>query len=245
MRGTLSLPNITGNFQEMPWPPRLISPNNKKRIRVPSRDTKLQGNLTQQALSCNLEHHKKNVLGIATEEGPNPDLSLTQATSYLSKALAPYAEVGFDTAQQLVEKASDYEVLIFPDVNTLDLKQLDALEKWIAQGGILVRFSGDAMAQRDMLPVATKMQMGVRALGGDITWEDAPTLESFPSTSPLSGLEIRDRLTIRKQLLADPAQLEEGTVWASLSDNTPFITARQIDNGFVTIIHTSADPSWF
>ena len=183
-------------------------------------------------------------VGIATEEGPNPDLSLTQATSYLSKALAPYADVGFDTAQQLIEKASDYEVLIFPDVNTLDLKQLDALEKWIAQGGILVRFSGDAMAQRDMLPVATKMQLGVRALGGDITWEDAPTLESFPSTSPLSGLEIRDRLTIRKQLLADPAQLEEGTVWASLSDNTPFITARQIDNGFVTVIHTSADPSW-
>lgn len=183
-------------------------------------------------------------VGIATKEGQNPDLSLTQATSYLSKALSPYAKVSFDTAQQLVEKTSSYEVLIFPDVNTLELRQLDALEKWIAQGGILIRFSGDAMAQRDILPVATKMQLGVRALGGDITWEDAPTLDAFPSTSPLYGLEIRDRLTIRKQLLADPALLDENYVWAFLSDNTPFITARQIDNGFVTVIHTSADPSW-
>ena len=187
----------------------------------------------------------EKVVGIATGESSEQNLSLNDSSYYLSKALQPYATVVLEPFSEMVENGLEkISVLIMPDISSAPPEALQKLEKWVNQGGVLLRFAGPSMSQKDMLPVPVPIQKGERVMGGGLTWEGTQKLSMFPENSPFSDLSVTNDITVRKQILARPLNSKTSSVWAQLEDGTPFITASQKKAGLVAMVHTTADPSW-
>lgn len=169
---------------------------------------------------------------------------------YVRRALAPYAElVEYETAD-LSQSISDTlkrrpTMLVTTDVGTVAGELGDAVAEWVDKGGILVRFAGPRLEKGgdDLLPVP--LRSGGRALGGALSWSTPQPLAPFAETSVFAGLEASDEVLVRRQVLADPAQLgAEVQVWARLKDGTPLVTAAKRGEGHLVLFHVTANPAW-
>lgn len=191
------------------------------------------------------DRHKKRVVGIAAEEDESDtSAALTQDATYIRKAIEPYTQLRFGTIIDLLEQKPS--MMILPDIAAIPSQTLNALEKWIDEGGVLLRFAGPNMTESMNTPylVPVPIRGGARALDGALSWENPLTLAEFPTTSPFYGLEIPQGITVKKQMLAEPVvDLDEKT-WATLEDGTPLITADKKGDGLIVLVHTTASPEW-
>lgn len=184
-------------------------------------------------------------VGIA-EAAENSDTApLANAGFYLRRALEPHAQITTDTIDALLKKP-DLSMIVLPDVGAMPSDTLNALEAWVKEGGLLLRFSGPNLSESQdelyLLPV--KLRAGGRALEGSLSWEKPQGILPFAEDSPLYGLDIPTDVRVRRQVLADPSQEMEGKVWARLEDGTPLITGMALERGSVVLIHTTATPDW-
>ena len=117
--------------------------------------------------------------------------------------------------------------------------------KWIDNGGVLVRFAGPHLAgatDDDLVPV--KLRRGGRILGGSLSWEKPQQLAGFSRDGPFAGMTVPNDVTVTRQVLAEPdAQLTDRT-WATLADGTPLVTAQRRGNGLLVLFHVTADTRW-
>lgn len=191
------------------------------------------------------DRHKKRVVGIAAEEDESDtSAALTQDATYIRKAIEPYTQLRFGTIIDLLEQKPS--MMILPDIAAIPSQTLNALEKWIDEGGVLLRFAGPNMTESMNTPylVPVPIRGGARALDGALSWENPLSLTEFPTTSPFYGLEIPQGITVKKQMLAEPVvDLDEKT-WAALEDGTPLITADKKGDGLIVLVHTTASPEW-
>jgi hypothetical protein len=81
-------------------------------------------------------------------------------------------------------------------------------------------------------------------LGSALAWETPLGLAPFPQDSPFAGIALPGDVSVRRQILAEPMSLNEAQVWATLSDNSPLVTARPRGRGLVVLFHVSAGPDW-
>lgn len=187
---------------------------------------------------------RKRKVGISSPAQKELSAPLIESSYYIKRALEPFADITINEIGALIK--DDMAVIIMPDIAAMPAQILNDLEKWVANGGLLLRFAGVNMAKAQseqfLLPVI--LRSGGRALSGTLSWEDEQNIADFPEDSPLYGLDIPDDITIKQYILADPAQDLDGKIWASLSDGTPFITAKPHGKGLITLIHTSANTSW-
>jgi hypothetical protein len=51
-------------------------------------------------------------------------------------------------------------------------------------------------------------------------------------------------MTVSRQLLADPASLGTASVWATLTDGTPLVSAAPLGQGRIVLFHVTADADW-
>ncbi|HRQ62173.1 MAG TPA: hypothetical protein PLO23_11815, partial [Alphaproteobacteria bacterium] len=185
------------------------------------------------------ESFQRRSVGIAAPEDKADKAPLIEASYYLRRALEPYADLTFDTPQALVDKGAS--MIIMPDVGAMALPAMNALDGWVKQGGLLLRFAGPVMAENvgtlQLTPVP--LRGGGRALDGSLTWENPLKIKEFAIESPFLGLEIPKDVSIRQQVLADPSGSLEGRIWATLEDGTPLITAAQHGKGLLVMVHTS------
>jgi len=168
--------------------------------------------------------------------------SLTDAGYYIRRALEPYADIEAGSLPELLEK--DLPVIVLPDVGAMPPDELDALEGWVREGGLLIRFGGPNMTQGENFLTPLSLRRGDRAMEGSLSWEKPAKLAPFPQSSPYFGLEIPEDLAINRQLLAQPEPELERKSWAALEDGTPLITADNMDDGMIVLIHTTATPEW-
>lgn len=162
---------------------------------------------------------------------------------YIERALAPYASLQRGGGGALIDARA--QALILPDSGQLSPAERSALEAWIERGGLLVRFAGPRLASAEtdaLLPV--RLRPGVRSLGGALAWERPLTVGEFPQDSPFAGVAAPNDVSVRRQVLADPISLLEARVWASLSDNSPLVTARARGRGLIVLFHVNATPDW-
>ena len=112
------------------------------------------------------------------------------------------------------------------------------------RGGLLVRFAGPRLANAsdDLLPV--RLRPGARSLGGALAWEQAQGLAPFADDSPFAGLSPPADVHVRAHVIAEPISLEQASVWASLSDGAPIVTAAPRGDGLIVLFHVSAGPVW-
>jgi hypothetical protein len=174
---------------------------------------------------------------------------LLASTFYLTRALAPFADVRLGdrgAPQQAITQFLDQKLpmIVLADVGTLSPEIRDRISAWVNQGGVLVRFAGPRLAQADDDLVPVKLRRGGRSLGGSLTWEKPQHLSSFAADGPFAGLPVPQDITINRQVLAEPDAVLATKSWASLVDGTPLVTGEHRGKGLVTLFHVSADMRW-
>jgi hypothetical protein len=160
---------------------------------------------------------------------------------YLRRALPASTRVTTGTLPQLI---GAHAGLIFLTDTPLSTAEQDQARRYVEGGGMLVRFAGPQTADMPDTLNADPLLRGDRRLGGALSWTTPEPLAPFPATSPFAGLTPDPKITVSRQILADPAGLDPATVWASLNDGTPLILGRTVGHGTLVNILTSANTDW-
>ena len=192
---------------------------------------------------------RRRAIGVVTGSTSDTAQPLLASTFYLTRALAPFADVRLGdrgAPQQAITQFLDQKLpmIVMADVGTLSPEIRERLSAWIEQGGVLVRFAGPRLAQADDDLVPVKLRRGGRSLGGSLTWEKPQHLASFPADGPFTGLVVPKDVTVNRQVLAEPDAVLATKSWASLEDGTPLVTGEHRGKGVVSLFHVSADMRW-
>lgn len=163
---------------------------------------------------------------------------------YLREAIAPTTDLVEGSLEDVLQAAPDVVIL----VDQIHLPGMNALEEWVQQGGLLIRFAGPRMAASDrlgdeaLLPV--RLRQGGRDIGGALSWGQPRRIAPFDVNGPFAGLAIADDITIRAQLLPEPTPDLQSLTIAQLADRTPLVTREWLGEGQVVLFHTTANAEW-
>src|SRR5579863_61956 len=185
---------------------------------------------------------RQRPVGIVSGAEDQNGQPLLSETFYVERALAPYAELRHGDFETLLQR--ELSVLIMTDIGAVPEAEAARLKTWIDKGGVLLRFAGPKLAQNadNLLPV--RLRGGDRQLGGAMSWSQPARLALFPAESPFAGLSIPNDVLIQRQVLAEP-EIDLGKkTWARLTDGTPLVTADKQGNGWIVLVHTTANASW-
>ncbi|MGE3303247.1 MAG: DUF4159 domain-containing protein [Hyphomonadaceae bacterium] len=161
---------------------------------------------------------------------------------YVERAITPFASARRGEVRALIDSGA--QAIVLPDASRISPPERDALDRWLKQGGLLVRFAGPRLANASDDLVPGPLRPGSRALGGALAWEKPQAMASFPPDSPFDGLALQSDVSIRRQVLADPAAEREARVWARLEDGAPLVTAAARGKGLIVLFHVTAGPAW-
>ena len=188
------------------------------------------------------ERWRRRPVGIVSGDSLETEQPLLSDTYYVSRALAPFAEVRKGSIGDLLKR--ELAVLVLADVGHVIGPERDALESWMNKGGVLLRFAGPRLAANadDLVPVP--LRAGGRMLGGALSWEQPAKLAPFGEASPFYGLKVPDDVLVNRQVLAEPSLDLANRTWARLQDGTPLVTAAKRGDGWLVLFHTSANTQW-
>lgn len=192
---------------------------------------------------------RRRAIGVVSGSSTDRAQPLLAPTFYLSRALAPFADVRLgDKAapQQAVTQFLDQKLpmIVMADVGALSPELRQRIDDWIDHGGVLVRFAGPRLAQADDGLVPVKLRRGGRSLGGSLTWEKPQHLAALAEDGPFAGLPVPNDVTVSRQVLAEPDATLAAKSWASLVDGTPLVTGERRGKGLLALFHISADMRW-
>src|ERR1700760_5022930 len=192
---------------------------------------------------------RRRAVGVVSGSTSDTAQPLLASTFYLTRALAPFADVrqgDRGSPQQAISQFLDQKLpmMVLADVGTLSPEIRERINSWIEQGGVLVRFAGPRLAQADDDLVPVKLRRGGRSLGGSLTWEKPQHLAAFAADGPFAGVAVPKDITVNRQVLAEPDAVLATKSWASLVDGTPLVTGEHRGKGLVALFHVSADMRW-
>ena len=196
------------------------------------------------------ERGKRRRVGLVFGGTADQSQPLLAPTYYLARALTPFADVqqprGGQGTAEAVQQMLDNQVsvLVLADVGALDDKTLARVEKFVDEGGLLLRFAGPRLAAGNDPLVPVRLRRGGRNLGGTLSWDNPKTLADFAPESPFAGLKPPADIGVRRQILAEPDGDLPGKTWGSLQDGTPIVTAQKRGEGQVVLFHVTADTTW-
>ena len=189
------------------------------------------------------ERFRRRPVGVVTSGTVERSQPLLAETYYLQRALAPHADVRNGAIADLLQR--ELAVLVLADVGHLPESEFATLDGWVRRGGLLLRFAGPRLAEgADALVPVPLRAGGTRAFGGALTWAQPVGLAPFEPSSPFAGLAPPEDVRVSKQVLAEPSLDLAGKTWARLADGTPLVTADRRGEGWVVLVHTTANPDW-
>ncbi len=187
------------------------------------------------------ERWRRRPVGIAAAANAAGQPLLSE-TYYLERALDPFTEIRRGHATDLLKR--QLAVLIFADSSPDSPAEAAAIEKWVSNGGLLLRFAGPHLAEGDDKLLPVRLRRGGRTIGGAMSWEQPAKLAPFAPDSPFAGLTIPPDVTVSRQVLAEPDIDLAAKTWARLADGTPLVTAEKRGHGWVVLVHTTANADW-
>jgi hypothetical protein len=194
-----------------------------------------------------LKRKRVAVLSGGDDAQANPILA---STYYVRKALEPFSDVVVPQSKELTTALTEVlesrpSIIVMADIGTIPESDAPPLEKWIQNGGVLIRFAGPrlaAAAQDQFLPVF--LRAGERALGGSMSWTVPQEIAEFSKDSPFASLALPQDVTVKRQVLAEPEPDLARKTWASLTDGTPLVTADSRGKGTIVLFHVSPQATW-
>ncbi|MEM8743901.1 MAG: DUF4159 domain-containing protein [Pseudomonadota bacterium] len=188
-------------------------------------------------------------IGVISGDAQELAQPLLSSVYYVERALTPYAEVvtanGSNIASDITELLDrDPSVLVLADIGKIVPSSLEAIQSWVDRGGTLIRFSGPRLEKNVDQLLPTALRRGGRTLGGSLSWSTPQQLAPFEESSPFYGLTISPEVTVRRQVLADPAAGPQADVWARLKDGTPLVSAARRGDGWLVLFHVTANSDW-
>jgi hypothetical protein len=188
------------------------------------------------------ERWRRRPVGIASGGSALDSQPLLADDYYLDRALSPFSDVQRGSVEALLKR--EMAVIILADIGRLSDGERRDLDQWISRGGVVLRFAGPRLAQNADGLVPVPLRGGGRALGGALSWTKPAQLLPFDENSVFAGLKIPEDIRIRRQVLAEPTlELNERT-WARLADGTPLVTAAKQGEGWLILVHTTANTDW-
>lgn len=183
------------------------------------------------------------MLSGASQELEQPLLS---PLYYVSRALQPSAEITEIASVDGIRAAlkSGASMMVLADIGVLGENNVAALDTWVGNGGIVIRFAGPRLAGGHDGLVPVELRSGGRSLGSALSWEQPQGLAPFADATPFAGLSVDNTVRVTRQVLAEPSATLPGLVWASLDDGTPLVTARAQGKGLVVLFHVTANADW-
>jgi hypothetical protein len=171
--------------------------------------------------------------------GNNADTPFLGGFYFIRRAL-PVGAVAVTGPLARLTAAQNIIFLVDVPLNSADQA---AAARFIAGGGVLVRFAGPLTAAAPDPLTPDPQLAGDRRLGGVLSWT-TPARIGPVTSGPLAGLAADPGAVVARQVLADPVALDPATVWARLSDGTPLVLGRQMGRGFLVSVLTSANTDW-
>lgn len=217
--------------------------NQVARIEIPSEHTAGAVSLIDAAT----QWHRVGLISGESREQAQP---LLAPLYYLQKALLPYAEIAISNEANFAQALDtimkqNVSVLMLADIGTLTGEPQKRIEEFLKHGGVLVRFAGPRLEKGGDELVSVPLRSGGRSLGGALSWSTPQPLAPFDEQSPFAGLAIPPDVTIKRQVLADPAKLTpQVEIWARLKDGTPLVTATRRGEGRIVMFHVTANSDW-
>jgi len=198
-----------------------------------------QSAATVSLIDSGLRRFRVGLSGNPSQEQAQP---LLADLYYLKRALLPFAEIREGIVSDLLD--TPLSILMLPDFGRLVAGDQLRLSDWIEKGGVLVRFAGPKLAENAGELVPVQLRSGGRSLEGTMSWAEPARMAPFPEASPFAGLPIPRDVVIQRQVLAEPTlDLPEKT-WARLVDGTPLVTAERRGEGWLVLVHTTANTDW-
>ncbi|MGE0715027.1 MAG: DUF4159 domain-containing protein [Alphaproteobacteria bacterium] len=188
------------------------------------------------------ERWRRRPVGIAFAGTLDASQPLLSDLHYLQRALAPFSDVRIGTVADLLRR--ELAVLALPDSATPTPEDQQRLQRWMEEGGVVVRFAGPALAQQPDSLVPVTLRRGDRQLGGALSWSQPAPLAPFEASSPFSGIAVPKDVTVARQVLAEPAIDLNQKSWAKLVDGTPIVTGERRGKGWLALVHTTANTEW-
>jgi hypothetical protein len=185
---------------------------------------------------------RQRPVGLIAEADSDAAQPLLSDLFYVERALAPYAELRHGDTPTLLHR--DLAVLIMADVGLLAEDEVARLKTWIDKGGVLIRFAGPKLAQNATSLLPVRLRSGDRQLGGAMSWTQPARLAPFPAESPFAGLSVPPEVLVNRQVLAEPEVDLGKKTWARLVDGTPLVTALKQGDGYIVLVHTTANAAW-
>ncbi|MBN9578188.1 MAG: DUF4159 domain-containing protein [Alphaproteobacteria bacterium] len=186
--------------------------------------------------------NRRRAVGLVSASNSESQQPLLSDLFYLQRALSPYADLYKGTIDTVLDH--NVSVLVLADIGRIAGSNFTKVEKFVEDGGLLIRFAGGRMAEKADSLVPVRLRSGGRYLGSALSWAEPQHLAPFPATSPFAGLPVPNEVTVSRQVLAEPSvQLAEHS-WARLADGTPLVTATQRGKGWIVLFHVTAGPAW-
>src|SRR5881394_1460748 len=217
----------------LPAPPEL-------RNRMTRLDIEAQGGAGSAVLLD--ERNRRRPVAILGERAAATGQPLLQEIYFLERALDPYVSLSIGDRETVLTRST--AVLLIPDGAAPSANDRDEIAKWIERGGVAVRFAGPNLAGGGDTLVPTPLRLGDRALGGVMSWGQQSALAEFPANSPFLGIPVPKDVRISQQVLAEPTPDLADKTWARLSDGTPLVTAERRGQGYLVLVHTTANTGW-
>jgi len=189
------------------------------------------------------ERWRRRPVGLIETTAADQAQPLLSQLYYVKRALAPYTELREGSVEDLLQR--ELAVIVQVDSGPISVFRSKKLASWVENGGLLVRFAGPRLAEAGgdpLLPIA--LRGGGRIMGGVMTWDRPAGLAPFPEDSPFAGLAVSPEVQIARQVLAEPTLDLPDKTWARLADGTPLVTAEQRGQGWVVLVHTTANNDW-
>lgn len=188
------------------------------------------------------ERNRRRPVAILGERPTASGQPLLQEVYFLERALDPYVSLTIGDRETVLTRST--AVLLIPDGAAPSASDRDDIAKWIERGGVAVRFAGPNLAQGTDNLVPTPLRLGDRALGGVMSWGQPSALAEFPANSPFLGIAVPKDVRIQQQVLAEPTPDLADKTWARLADGTPLVTGEKRGQGYLVLIHTTANTNW-
>lgn len=188
------------------------------------------------------ERWRRRPVGLIAGAAEIADQPLLGPLYYLDRALAPFTELRRGSVRDLL--AREIAVIVLADVDTLTPAEIEQLDRWVEEGGVLVRFAGPRLAARPDALLPVRLRGGDRQLGGALSWQQPARLAAFPDESPFAGLAVPADVRITRQVLAEPSLDLSRRTWARLADGTPLVTGETRGRGAIALFHVTANTEW-